>query len=295
VSRYLKSANAKRHIRNAAGRAVRAPERLVANLSRGQRVLPDFLIIGAQRSGTGSLYFSLLDHPRVTGPKIKEVHWFDSRNWNKTNRYRSYFPRAQEVTEQGLIVGEATPYYLFHPAVPRRVVDQLPRVKCIAVLRDPVDRAYSHWKHEKTRGVEPLDFREAIEAEAERLASVPSVGSVGVDGDAGLPVAHQRYTYVSRGQYAKQLSRWLTVVPKERMLVLKSEDFFSEPDSVLRIAWQFLGAEPPEQQGAVKHLNQRFASGLSDEMRSWLAPRFEQDSRELHRLVGIDWQQESQR
>jgi hypothetical protein len=126
----------------------------------------------------------------------------------------------------GLRSGEASPYYLFHPHVPGRVAEHLPGVKLIALLRDPVQRAYSHYQHEVAGGFETLSFEEAIEAEparlageTERLLAEPLYNSF----------AHQHHSYVARGHYAEQLDRWRPLFGDGQLLMLSSERFFADP------------------------------------------------------------------
>ena len=136
-----------------------------------------------------------------------------------------------------LLTGEASPYYLFHPLVPHRVAEHLPRVKLIALLRDLVGRAYSHYQHEVARGFETLSFEEAIEAEparlageAERLLAEPLYHSF----------AHQHHSYLARGRYHEQLERWRARFDDEQLLVLSSERFFAEPERTFRQVLDFL-------------------------------------------------------
>lgn len=126
---------------------------------------PHFLIIGAARSGTTSLYSYLVEHPRVVAAAKKELHFFDLRFPNGPAWYRDQFPSLSPDT----ITGEASPYYLFHSHVPKRVFKLLPHVKLIVLLRNPVDRAYSHYYHAVKHGIETLPFERAIEQEDERL------------------------------------------------------------------------------------------------------------------------------
>ncbi len=126
---------------------------------------PRFLIIGAQRSGTTSRYEYRLVHPRVAPAARKEIHCFDLRFDKGMDWYRAQFPDCAG----GLVTGEASPYYVFHPHVPERVRRHLPDVKLITLLRNPVDRAYSHYQHEVRLEREPLSFEEATEREGERL------------------------------------------------------------------------------------------------------------------------------
>ena len=128
------------------------------------RPLPDFLVIGAQKAGTTALYAYLRWHPGITGPSWKEVSFFDRHWWRGEFWYRGQFP----LRSGQRLVGEASPSYLFHPLAPERVRSLVPEAKLIALVRDPVDRAYSHYQHEVALGREPLSFEDALAAEAER-------------------------------------------------------------------------------------------------------------------------------
>src|SRR5690606_34905253 len=181
-----------------------------------RRALPDFLIIGTKRGGTTSLWRYLLQHPLV--PRLfpawntKTSHYFEE-NWSRGEAwYRSHFPtdrqRAWLQRRRGAPprVGEAAPLYMFHPLVAERVAKLMPHVKLIVLLRDPVERAYSHWKERRTEGTEPLSFAEALEAEEERTAGERE--KLIAD-----PYYHSNaydwYTYRARGRYLEHLEPWL--------------------------------------------------------------------------------------
>ncbi|MEJ2557594.1 MAG: sulfotransferase domain-containing protein, partial [Anaerolineae bacterium] len=123
-------------------------------ITRFMRVLPDFLIIGAQKCGTDSLFRYLGGHPCIKLASSKEAHYFDLKFDKGINWYRSHFPlipykySVKRLRKQDLITGEATPYYLFHPHAPGRAAAIVPHVKLIVLLRNPADRAYSHYNHE---------------------------------------------------------------------------------------------------------------------------------------------------
>src|SRR5690606_20854753 len=135
--------------------------------------LPDFIILGAQKAGTTTIYDNLVKHPDVKPCDIKEVHFFD-RNWLKAaNWYRAHFPLRTGKEADGnpgkWITGDGSPYYLFHPQVPARVKQICPSSRLIVILREPVERAYSHYQHEKRKDREPLSFEDAIATEEQRL------------------------------------------------------------------------------------------------------------------------------
>ena len=149
------------------------------------RPLPDFLVIGAQKAGTTALYAYLRWHPGITGPSWKEVSFFDRHWWRGEAWYRGQFP----LRGRGRLVGEASPSYLFHPLAPERVHSLVPGARLVALVRDPVARAYSHYQHEVALGREPLGFEDALAAEPRgRMARwsgssptrVPSAGRGGI-------------------------------------------------------------------------------------------------------------------
>ena len=131
--------------------------------------LPDFFIIGAKKCGTTFLYHLLGQHPHVEAAKKKEIHYFDHHFSKGNDWYRSHFPPPTWKEGRRSITGESSPYYLFHPHAARRMAGVVPRARLIVLLRNPVDRAYSHYHQEAGRGHEPLTFEEAIEAEEARL------------------------------------------------------------------------------------------------------------------------------
>jgi hypothetical protein len=151
-------------------------QRSLGSLTRGMRLLPDFIIIGGQRCGTTSLFNYLTQHPDVFPSCPKEVHYFSIHYHKGVNWYRSHFPLVMQKSyvERGhdrrFVAGEATPYYIAHPHAPQRIAETVPEAKLIVLLRNPVDRAYSHYHYEVKNGLETLSFAEAIDREDERLA-----------------------------------------------------------------------------------------------------------------------------
>lgn len=216
---------------------------LLGRRARGHRGrAPDFLIIGAQKAATTSLYAYLCQHPQVAPALTKEVHYFDHAFHRGTDWYfRHFVEHSRDGNGRRVVTGEASPYYLVHPSAPGRVAGTLPGVRLIVLLRDPVARAISHYDHEFRRGFETLPFLEALECEeerirgeAERLAADPEHRSY----------AFEHYTYKTRGRYAEQLVRWLSLFGRERMLVLKTEELETSCASVTMRVAQFLGIEP---------------------------------------------------
>jgi hypothetical protein len=254
--------------------------------SSGLRSLPAFLLIGGMKCGTTSLYQYLAQHPTVEKGFAEEVHYFDLNYHRGLAWYRAHFPYKGKGAG-ATIAGDDSPYYLFHPLVPGRVAKDLPEVKLIALLRNPVDRAYSHYNHELRRGRETLPFEQALarederlEGEAERMESEGTYASWN----------HQRYSYVSRGHYAEQLSSWFDVIPRERFLILQSERMFSDPRSVFDETLEFLGLPQMELRDFDVFNRGKYPS-MTDEVREHLQDHFGPHNESLFRLIGqnFDW------
>jgi hypothetical protein len=163
---------------------------------------PDFAIIGTQRGGTTSLHAYLRAHPLVRTPSTKELHYITDRFVRGRDWYAGQFP-AQ--LGPGELTGESTPYALFHPLAPQRLRAVAPNVKLIVLLRNPVERAYSHYLLERSRGDESLSFAEALAADAARLAGEED--RLLAD-PTYVSVTHKHASYLARGDYAPQLKRW---------------------------------------------------------------------------------------
>ena len=244
------------------------------------RALPDFLIIGAQRAGTTALYEYLRRHPTITGPARKEVNFFDVHHRRGPAWYRGQFPRRR----RDALVGEASPSYLFHPLAPERVAALLPEVRLIALLRNPIDRAHSHYHHEVELGREPLTFEEALEREEERMRG--ELERMLAD-PAYFSHAWWNHTYLARGRYAEQLERWLAVFPRERLLVLPSEALFDRPAESYASILEFLGADPHDL-GSYPRVFGRDYPDMSTETRRRLSDYFAEPNRKATELLGME-------
>lgn len=208
------------------------------------RLMPHFMIIGAQKGGTTSLYQYLVEHPCIAPIYIKEPHFFDIYYNRSLGWYRSHFPTSLEkyfvehVHKHDFITGEASPYYMVHPLAPARIAKLLPNVKLILVLRNPVDRAYSQYQHQlRQPGVEPLSFEEAIDREEERLAG--ELQKIR-ENPYYFSFNHRHYSYLTRGRYIDYLPTWLKLFPREQFLFLRSEDLYRDPAAVVHETLQFL-------------------------------------------------------
>jgi len=259
-----------------------------SRLTAGRRALPDFLIVGGQRCGTTSLARALKDHPQVEFPRLaKGVHYFDTGFDHSLGWYRAHFPTRTAVQRDGrragglVRVGEASPYYLFHPDAARRVHATLPDARVVALLRDPVKRAWSQYHHEHTRGFEDLPFTEAIAREPERLAGVDEL--LCAEPSAQSP-DHQHHSYLARGRYAEQLRRYIELLGRERVLVCFSEELFSDPEPVLEQVQHFLGIRVLPL--ALSRENPSDSAPLPEAVAAELRRHFAEPDAELAELLG---------
>ena len=211
---------ASRAVRESAKRLLRIYGELTTGLRRG----PDFVIIGAKRGGSTSLYNYVLEHPSIAPlfpgrQHIKGPHYYDTGYARGLTWYRSHFPieiagrQAVRPLIRPSICGEASPYYLFHPLAAERLARDFPEVRIIVVLRDPVERAYSHFKERTHHGGETLSFEDALAAEedrlrgeAERIVAEPSY----------LSAEHENHSYLAQGRYLDMLPRWFSLFPREQ-------------------------------------------------------------------------------
>ena len=254
------------------------------------RLLPDFVIIGGQRCGTTSLYNYLVAHPCVASAFAKEVHFFDLNFRKGTDWYRSHFSSLvyeyllERLRRKRLVTGEASPYYIFHPHAAKRVSQVLPRAKIIALLRNPVDRAYSHYHLEVRHGHESLPFDEAVEQEQERLRG--EMERMLKDEDYHS-FNHQHYSYLSRGVYVHQLAAWTRLFPEHQILVLRSEALAAEPSSVYAQVLRFLGL-PLWQPQTFKPYHLARYPEMNAAVRERLTDHFAPHNHRLYELLGVN-------
>jgi hypothetical protein len=253
------------------------------------RALPDFLILGAQKAGTTALYSYLRRHPAILGPWWKEVSYFDRHFARGESWYRGQFPtRAQRRlvarrTGSPTLVGEATPGYLFHPDAPERVAALLPEARLIALLRNPIDRALSHYHHEVALGREALSFEDAIDQEPARME-----GELERMRDpAYFSHAWWNFTYVSRGLYAEQLERWLAVFSPQHLLVVTSDQLLEQPAESYARVLEFVGA-PPHALDSHPRVFERSYPPMALATRRALAETFADSNRRVYELLGRD-------
>jgi hypothetical protein len=229
--------------------------------------LPDFVIIGAQKGGTSLLYRLLIRHPLVKPAATKELHFFDNNFHEGISWYRRHLPKSKGVDDRKTVCGEATPAYLFDPLVPERMIESIPHSKLVALLRNPVDRAYSQYQMWVRQGNEARSFGEATKQELE--------------GETGQG-------YLLRGLYAQQIERFSFFAERDQLLVMKSEDFFSRRWEVYDRALEFLGLTPLEP-FAVPPSTKTVYPPMDPATRRRLEAYFEPHNQRLYEYLGVDF------
>jgi hypothetical protein len=259
-----------------------------ARLTASQRQLPGYIVIGTHKGGTSSIQSYLVQHPQLSGGTHKEVHFFDYQFQRGMDWYRSVFPRCADLPE-GSLTGEATPFYMVHPLVPERVAKTLPNVKLIVLLRDPVDRAISHYYHQIRRGREVLGLQEGFAAEAERIGEEKRRL---LAGEVFKPEPFRRFSYTERGLYAGQLKRWFQYFPREQFFIDTSERFYSQTDAFLAEVFEFLGVDPTAKIPNLKPHNVGLPREEDPALKQQLSEYFAPHNQELEDLLGrsFDWQ-----
>jgi Sulfotransferase domain len=261
------------------------------NPGRG-RVLPEFVIIGAAKAGTTSLYAWLSEHPFVASSSQKEVHFFDYNYYRGEDWYRRHFPleaeRAAFASRHGrpFLTGEASPSYLSHHWAPRRLARLLPRARLIVSLRNPVDRAYSQFQMSRREGEEALDsFMEAVEAEERRLAPERARMQRSRHYNS-WPIGC--WSYLMRSRYAEQLEHWLTLVSREQLHVLTLEQMADDPQGALDGVHRFLGL-PAHRYEDLRPLHTASYEPIGAEDRAMLNDYFRPHNERLYELLGVDF------
>lgn len=229
------------------GRA--AYHRLTA-ATAARRLMPGFIMIGAQRCGTTSLFLALAEHPQVMRPAFRKgINYFDLNYARGESWYRGHFPitalaRRAAAGHGEPVAFEASGYYLYHPLAAERLWRDLPAARLVVMLRDPVERAFSGFKHERACGFEPEEsFEKALELEDERIAGETER----MRADPGYEgYAHRHHSYRHRGQYAEQLERFFAFFPREQVHVVPSEAYYAQPAREYRRLLAFLGLSPFE-------------------------------------------------
>lgn len=239
--------------------------------------LVNFIIAGAQKGGTTALFDYLTDEPGVALSTVKETHFFDdeSRDWHRPD-YGDYHARF-DVRGQPA-VGEATPIYIYWPNCLARIRAYNPAMRLILVLRDPVERAWSHWKMEYARGAETQPFAWCIRQGRRRLFEGQPWGF------------HREFSYVERGFYGDQVEQLFSLFPREQVLILRSGDLRGDPAATLAGVRRFLGLPPgkaPERREVHVGRDMDYGSTLTADDAAFLRGLYARDLARLKALTGL--------
>ena len=239
------------------------------------------------------MYKYLGRHPQIAPSLRKETEYFTIDYDKGESWYRAHFPlrargKMARLMGKRRVSFEATPDYLFDPRAPQRLADLLPDAKLIIMLRDPVERAFSHYHHNVRLGLEPLSFRDAIAAQDARIAA--DIATMR-DNPFDRVVNYRRYSYLLRGHYGEQIARWFDLFDRDRFLFIVAEDFFEHPEDPLHSLEEFVGVEtwsPPD------FVNYSYAGNviahspeLSADLRRELEQHFASSHADIEALTGI--------
>lgn len=260
-------------------RIIHFGSRSYGQLTASRRMLPQFLICGGQRCGTTSLYRALAAHPAVIKAVLhKGVHYFDVGYHHGLRWYRGHFPlqrRAERIQDELGVPAqtfESSPYYMYHPHALARIAADLPDVKLVVLVRDPVERAYSQHAHEVARGFETeVDFGRALALEPSRLAGQRELL---LDDPAAYSFAHQHHAYRARGEYIEYIEPMAALLGRDRVHVVDSTEFFLRPEPVYDAVLDFLGLPRGGQYPAFERHNARPRNRLDDSIASQLAEHY---------------------
>ncbi|WP_107667324.1 sulfotransferase domain-containing protein [Cyanothece sp. BG0011] len=202
---------------------------------------PDFLIIGAQKAGTTSLYNYLVQHPQIIGNKTwKEVRYFDvpenySQGWSW---YLGCFP--SKIEKGNRLTFDVSPSYLYFPEIPQRIKEALGTIKMIVILRNPVDRAYSAWKmyHSFANNPEVAENNKKIADERTFTQAIHQE----LNNECAPDI--YPYDYINRGKYVEQLNNYYQYFDKNNLLILSFEELKNNKRALLNKICEFLEIEP---------------------------------------------------
>jgi len=235
----------------------------------------DFILAGAQKSGTTALNYYLKRHPQIALPVKKEVHFFDNDELFAGGNVS--YERLHEMfrpARSGTIAGENTPIYIYwRPALPR-IRNYNSAMKFVVILRSPIERAFSQWNMQRSRGNEPFEFLQAVEAEPRRIADA-------------APQQLRKFSYVDRGRYADQLERAFRLFPREQFLVIKYETFRAQQRETVEGVFRFLNLKPVRFRSVEAH-DIPYARQIREDERAAVREILKSDIGRIEVLLGWD-------
>ncbi|MEL4898189.1 sulfotransferase domain-containing protein [Crocosphaera sp. Alani8] len=205
------------------------------------RKLPDFLIIGVAKGGTTSLHKYINNHPKVIPSTVKEPGYFLNGKYpnHSIYWYKSHFPLSNFITRSNKLTGEGTPGYIHSKNAPNWIKSTMPQVKLIALLRNPVTRAYSHFSMKmQKKGMKKSELTPAFIKEVKRELEILRIKQSPDEPFNKIePTGH---FYLSGGIYVSSIKRWIDTFSRKQILILKSEDLFEKPEKTMQKVFNFL-------------------------------------------------------
>ena len=264
-------------------------KRGISGITSTRRVLPDFIIIGTVRSGSTSLYYNICSHPSILPASYDEIGFFDSNYHLGMNWYRSMFPlksdmeRIRSETKYAL-TGEDTPFYFWKIDAANRIRKILPKIKLIAILRNPVQRAYSNYYLGVRGGTEKLTFEEAVRKELDTLPENKILA------ENIFKFCNVRRSYIAKSLYVYQMKIWFERFSKNRLFVISTEEMSKSPAHTMNQAYEFLGLPKYENTFFEKRKKASYEK-MGDNIRKELEEFFKPHNEELFKLIGksFDW------
>jgi len=235
----------------------------------------DFIVAGAQKSGTTALHYFLAKHPNITMGDQQEIHFFDEdATFAAAVDYEQLHKHYPLVTPS-TIAGDCTPSYIYYQPAAERIWKYNPKIKLLVLLRNPVERAFAHWNMQRFKGREPLDFFDAVREEKTRIAGAP-------------PTEARRFAYVDRGFYAQQLERLFRFFPRDQVRVVKFDEFNDKQRETLASVFSFLGLEPLRSVRRKDRNVVPYERTMNWEERIFLYNLFADDIAKLERMLAWD-------
>src|SRR6266568_5317955 len=245
----------------------------------------DFIVAGAQKSGTTAVHYFLKKHPQIALPDRQELHFFDDEeifscpaDYERLHRHFRPLARSTRLlfaTARQATAGEVTPSYLYWKPAMERIWNYNPQIKLVILLRNPIDRAFAHWNMQRFKDREPLDFLDALKEEPRRIAQP-------------LTVESRRFAYVDRGFYSEQLERVFKFFPREQVRIVKFEDFRDRKQETLNGIFEFLGVNPLR---GVRDKDRNivpYERAMTPEERKYLLTIFAVEIAKLEQMLGWD-------
>jgi len=235
----------------------------------------DFVLAGAQKSGTTALHYFLSRHPKITMGDQQEIHFFDNDALFASDASYEELHKHYPPVAPSTIAGDCTPSYIYHAPAMERIWKYNPKIKLLILLRNPVDRAFAHWNMQRFRGREPLDFFDAVREEKTRIAGAPSAEA-------------RRFAYVDRGFYGQQLERLFKLFPRDQVKAVKFEEFREKQRETLGSIFSFLRLEPLRSVRSKDRNIVPYERAMNWEEKVFLYNLFVEDIAKIEQLLGWD-------